>query len=245
MDRRLIIAFISIETAIYACFLILDLSDGNETTVAALKYASILICVAVAAIACIGKRSKSQILAAGLALTALIFTAVSDYFLLFADDITPGVLTFCVVQTVYLMVITGAGPKKILCILGIRILMTAACVICLHGLFPDELLLLASVSFYAISFLGNIIHLTADIILRKDSKVCLFGRSVMFFTGMILFLLCDINVLLYNLGEYINIDSAGFNNAAEVAPYLIWLFYLPSQVLIVLSNLEYGKTERK
>ncbi len=54
--------------------------------------------------------------------------------------------------------------------------------------------------------------------------------------GMILFLLCDINVALYNILGYIGKVNVFYN----ISFVSMWLFYLPSQVLLALSGYRYN-----
>ena len=237
MNKRSVTIFAVIEIILYIIFLILDFSDANETTAAVLKFISIIICTCVTITALIRINDGTSRLSAVMAAIAMIFTVISDFFLLFADDILPGLITFGIVHIVYLIVIMGADRKHVSIALLIRIFLTALGVISLKDLLPDGILFLAAVLFYAISFLGNIFHLTLSIILKKNANPCLFRRPVMYLVGMILFVLCDINVLLYNLGDHIAVDTPAFATLSRAAVYLIWIFYLPSQVLIVLSNL--------
>ncbi|MBP5330637.1 MAG: hypothetical protein J6Y89_02150 [Lachnospiraceae bacterium] len=259
MNRKLIFAFIIVEAALFIIFVILDFSDGYGMTVAILKYLSIILCMGMVLANAVGtvrsahtpniertyygagveNTASNTLFAAVLAAAAMCFTAVSDWFLLFVDDIRPGVISFCVVQTIYLAVIMGGCTRKTAVVLAVRGILTAACFCALTDMFPKEKLLLAVVLFYAISFFGNILHLAVDTVRRKEQNPCLFRRRGLFLAGMILFMLCDLNVLLFSLGDYVIIDSAVFIALAAAAPYLIWIFYLPSQVMIVLSNIEF------
>ena len=59
-------------------------------------------------------------------------------------------------------------------------------------------------------------------------------NSKKFLSGLFLFLLCDINVALYNLElVFKNINWP----VLEYFGYFLWLFYLPSQMLLVLSSI--------
>jgi hypothetical protein len=51
---------------------------------------------------------------------------------------------------------------------------------------------------------------------------------------MVLFLLCDINVGLFNLSDFIT-PSPAYNIIYSISSILMWTFYAPSQVLIALS----------
>lgn len=50
--------------------------------------------------------------------------------------------------------------------------------------------------------------------------------------GLLLFALCDVNVLLFNLPRY---ASASYEFSGAYA--LIWLFYLPAQALLAVSSI--------
>ena len=60
-------------------------------------------------------------------------------------------------------------------------------------------------------------------------------RVVLFTVGLIVFALCDINVLLYNLPDYIDIRSHFILSLLDFAGNAMWAFYLPSQVMIAVS----------
>ncbi|MBO7633297.1 MAG: hypothetical protein J6S72_02800, partial [Lachnospiraceae bacterium] len=50
-----------------------------------------------------------------------------------------------------------------------------------------------------------------------------------------IFALCDINVLLYNLPLLFDIHSHLLISLFDIIGTLMWVFYLPSQVLLALS----------
>ena len=57
-------------------------------------------------------------------------------------------------------------------------------------------------------------------------------RNILFFIGLILFLCCDLCVGLFNFSEVgITLPAA----LEKVIAPAMWLFYLPSQVLITIS----------
>jgi len=90
--------------------------------------------------------------------------------------------------------------------------------------------------FYTISFLSNYLKFALKTFGKKEKdKKCLFPKTKLFFAGLTLFILCDLNVLIFNLYMFININSAFYNNLNSLASIMIWGFYLPSQVIIVLS----------
>jgi len=61
-------------------------------------------------------------------------------------------------------------------------------------------------------------------------------KTIIFAIGMVLFLLCDINVLLFNISDFVAIDSALFSNVYAFAAIAMWMFYLPAQVGIAISG---------
>ena len=136
---------------------------------------------------------------------ALLCTIFADRFLLFESNILPGIISFCIVQTIYLFVITGANLRQFLTFFGIRLVCGVAGAVFLSGLAGGDRLLAAVVCFYGISFVGNIVHIVVSIARSHTGAIkppCLFAKPGLFATGLILFLLCDINVLIYNLNGY-------------------------------------------
>ena len=234
-------AFIITELPLYFAFLYLDITDRLPQTAAVFKYISILICAVMAiyegAINLIdykNKRSK-DFLPGGLIALGLIFTAVSDRFLLFEEDILPGLVSFCVVQTIYLIAIIGPDIRKCVVLFIVRWGLGILGMIFLTGVAPDQRVLIVIVLFYGISFVGNIFHLLKENVSKRISQKCIFARPALFLTGMILFLMCDINVLIFNLRDYLSIESQSFDTFEKLASVLIWTFYLPAQVMIVSS----------
>ncbi len=63
----------------------------------------------------------------------------------------------------------------------------------------------------------------------------------MILIGMTLFLLCDINVGLYNILGYMGKVDVFYN----ISFVSMWLFYLPSQILLALSGYNYNQGEMK
>ena len=61
-------------------------------------------------------------------------------------------------------------------------------------------------------------------------------QTILFALGLLLFILCDISLGLRMLGDFIDVSNNSFIQAITTAPIdLVWMFYFPSQVLIVLS----------
>lgn len=201
--------FVGIETALYAAFLAMDLTGAGPSTVP-VKYAGILLCVCFALYAALQGGDR-------LALPALALTALADWFLLVRNDrYAVGVAVFLCVQTVYYLRLRRLGA-------GSGWPLRAA------------LALLAGAGLYALN-LASPLNLLAGLYFSQLLSNTLLAWSVkgkrltLFALGLTLFVGCDVCVGLTNSGlvppEVLRFVSVG-----------MWLFYLPSQVLIALSAL--------
>ena len=180
---------------------------GQGGRTASIKYAGILLCLAFALLAA----SKG-----GDRLTPIAL-ACADWFLLVRNDrYAAGVALFLCVQTVYFLRLRRAGagsgwPLRALLALGAGLAVYAA------GL-ASPLNLLAAL--YFSQLLAN----TALAWTRKGRRWRAFSLGLTLFVG------CDACVGLFNALP----AASSLYPAASVG---MWLFYLPSQVLIALSTL--------
>lgn len=142
---------------------------------------------------------------------ALLFTAGADWFLLVrGDHLLLGVGLFLVVQTLYLLRLRRLGSGSGYWLRVILALLLGLAVFALNMASALNLL----VALYFSQLLSN--------------AVLAWGaRRWTFAMGLTLFVCCDICVGMFNLGILYSFASVG-----------MWLFYLPSQVLIVLSAKE-------
>ena len=220
--------FIAAEALIYIAFLCMDIFGGDTGVSAAIKYSGILLCVLFAVIRAVCLRNMTSSLIA----VALIFTAFSDRFLLFGEDYLPGVICFCITQTLYLAVLEKGRPVRngvLLFFAGVPV--TVAAVILLAPAAGDDVVLVGAAAFYAFSFIRNMVLAAGRSLQGERDEI-----GIRLFTaGLLMFVMCDVNVLLYNLPGYIDIGAQPVLRAVELAGILMWFFYLPSQVMIVLS----------
>ncbi len=145
---------------------------------------------------------------------ALCLTAAADIFLLVLDrryDI--GIFLFILVQLLYSLHLKS---RKILCIQIVLLIISAA-------LAAASRHVEALAAGYITIFLLNLIH-AGSCAFRKGTKT-----AILFFAGLFLFFCCDLCVGYYNIG------SGFLWSFARVA---MWGFYLPGQVLILLSNIK-------
>lgn len=211
-------ALVLVECIIYVIFNALLVKPQIDTTY--LKYAGVLLCLATAvSMIFLTREEKDAIILTG----ALIATAISDLFILVINDFYEiGLVTFIITQSVYFFRLYR-GRKRAYISLFARF---AAMGVLLGIMVPKSgmNLLLIEVCVYIVMLAGNCID--AWIICTKSIKNLLFA------IGITLFLCCDICVGLDNAGMLHIELAAGLKNFVGPA---IWAFYLPSQVLIVLS----------
>jgi len=165
---------------------------------------------------------------------ALGFTVVADFFLILHDWHLPGVAVFCFAHLAYIVRAISSATDYNISNQDVKLSATPRFhfwryTVILIGLtailasFFLEVIFVVS-GLYAILFIGNI---------------CLSARYLGYnrrltITGLLLFLACDICVLIYNLPGYFGAPQW----LLGVFP-LIWVFYLPSQILIAISAINF------
>lgn len=219
-DNSAVLLFIIVELVLYVSFLSCDIMGVRETGTV-LKYMSLLLCLLYSVN---GTAADGRLVS-----RALCLTACADLFLLVLDCFySVGVALFCIVQILYAMRLytmiqerTGV-TRPLHCILVKRIAVSAAFLVAVTaaGYFVP-LTLLACV--YFPQLLCNALASLRCI----DSQ-----RGRCFSAGLWLFLFCDVCVGLHYMG------AASGGAAARWIGIGMWAFYLPSQVLIVLSALQ-------
>ena len=209
VPSRLTAAFLGLEAVIYAAFLALDLTGRGGQTVP-IKYAGVLLCLAYALLC--ARRDGDRLVPIALALTA-----AADWFLLVRNDgYALGVALFLCVQTVYFVRLRRAGAGS--------------------GYFlRSGLALGAGLAVYAAKLASPLNLLAALYFSQLLSNTVLAWtlsgtRWRRFALGLTLFVGCDACVGLFNALPPVS----PLYPAVSVG---MWLFYLPSQVLITLSAL--------
>lgn len=217
-----VLLFVLTEFILYVFFLVLDLTSSSVLLSTILKYCSILLCFFFAFI--FGKTKDRMLVTSALGLTA-----AADAFLLVLDThYLIGILCFCAVQMLYYCRLLRARGFAFLPFLPVRFLLTG-CMFVFLGILHIWNLLTAAVVFYFTQLLFNAAESLA--VRRISLPYRLFS------TGLILFLCCDICVGFSNLSS-----AASFSVPEPIlsfAQYGMWLFYLPSKVLITLSVFPY------
>jgi hypothetical protein len=151
--------------------------------------------------------------------TAMFFTMAADFFLVYlprsAQNDAIGVTVFCLAHICY--AVRFSGSKKTALIVPLFALPAFAAMKVIGGGYLEFIS-----AVYAQCFLMAVIF--AVLAVKNKNYTKKYGIIIL--TGLALFVLCDINVLFYNIGT---------GAATTFAFWLIWLFYAPSQLLLALS----------
>jgi len=218
---------------LYITFLLIDLSIIKAFALSSLlKYISIILCFLISSL--IGNkyidRTDKLLLQLG-----LFFTLISDFFLLFTDYFTIGVGVFSIVHIIYTIRYEKNRIKPVLIKFTVIFLIIIITYLMLSFFFIEIELLFAIAFFYAISILNSVI---------KAIKACKYElfpnpNKYLIAFGMALFLLCDINVGIFNITRMAYSSNGIINLLYSISGVLMWFFYLPSQVLLSLSGFDF------
>lgn len=197
---------------LWLSFLFLDLTRLGDSTW--LKFAAICLCGLTAL-------TGVETLDGRLVAVALCLTVAADWFLLVRNDhISLGLLLFLAVQGLYALRLDRLCPNRrapLLCVRAGLVLLWAGLSLVEPTLFP-----LWTAALYVLNLCLN--TLTAWALTRRGVPLGKFPL------GLTLFLCCDLCVGGWNVAFFL---PDGLTEFVRVG---MWLFYLPSQALIVLSQ---------
>ena len=208
MKSSVIKIFICAEAALYIAFTAMDVLAAGDSRW--IKFAGIALCFVVSAL--LSARGGEVLVTAAVGLSA-----AADILLLVLDaHYAVGVMLFFVAQILYFVRIYRANGRKSAWPLRLFLFMAAVAIMAQFGLLsPLDLLAGAYFSFFAC----NVMQASGS-------------ENKLFFAGLCLFLCCDICVGLHNMPSAL---PDWLQSAARIG---MWTFYLPSQVMIVLSGKE-------
>lgn len=142
---------------------------------------------------------------------AMLFTFTADFFLLVINKYYEiGLISFICAQICYIYFLGNIYKPYFNRFLLIRLIIVIFGTIVL--------------------FISNNMSILNELVLIYFSNLVIntvqafFSKNSIFAIGLLLFVCCDVCVGLHNI-----------NAAYSVATFLMWVFYLPSQVLIVLA----------
>ena len=230
--------FIAAEIAIFIAFNVIVSRPVDDPVY--LKYSGILLCFAFAAVMIYFYRKDAIILTC-----ALLFTAISDYFILVIDTYYEiGVTTFFVAQAIHFyrlyanrinnyITVKKLKIRVIYISLAVRAVIIAT-IISVFAAVASLNYLLIICTIYFTMLVGNCVD--AFIICRGGWKNLLYA------VGLLLFVGCDVCVALHNASVLdLQLPSA----LLTFVQYAIWVFYLPAQVCIVSSAVKGGLMTEK
>lgn len=217
-----LILFILIHLILYLFIYAFKIITEKTETIA--DYIVVISCFLFSLVYFIIKRNSNTLIF----VIAFLFTILADTNLLILDDnYELGILEFIIVQFAYFWYILKNMYTKdnYSYLIAIRLITIVIGVIASLIVQTDKLLVCL-----VIIYISNlVINLIISIIPRK--------RNLLFSLGLFLFLLCDICVGCYNIGDIIDISNTSlFYKIANLPFNIAWLFYHPSQVLLAISN---------
>lgn len=231
-DKKILFSFLAVETICYIIFICMDLFNYNSNDV---KFLSILICLIT--VFYFARKTNNRII-----IIPFMFTVLADVHLLILDDYYVfGTILFCIVQLCYAarimfkynsendsvgnfinsLKVRESDLFNIITVV-IRILIYSIVMISLYINNQINALTVFALLSYTLLFTNVLFSLISV----KKIK-----NGFLFFIGLLLFLLCDTCVGIKNIDMFYNFPS----DILKSASILIWIFYLPSQVLLALS----------
>lgn len=197
---------------------------GNTTLLYKIKYISILLCFIISLLA----NNEENIRDTRLLQIGLFFTTIADLFLVILENYYLGVITFTIVQIIYIARYSTRDIKSTYKKLSIIFISIFSIYFVISKLFLNiEFVLIPLGLFYAICLFISTIK---SIKISRDSSY-LNPNKYMLAWGMVLFLLCDVNIVVSYILKMNNLLIL-----SNLSSDLIWIFYLPSQVLLSISG---------
>ncbi len=215
--------FLLVQTVIYIVYNVLSARQPEDPI--EIKYAGILLCLALSALMIYFNRDEDSVIATA----AMLFTAISDLFILVLDDYFEiGLATFIVAHSLYLYRLYHGRVKKIWITVAVRAVVAAVMIGVCCGLFGANLLIVEA-GIYLVLLFGNCV---------ESLIMCNRGlKNILFAIGLMLFLGCDICVG-FKHGSMVGVSLS--ETMYNFVVYMIWVFYLPSQVLIACALFKKG-----
>ena len=198
----------------------------DKQTENAIKFIFVCCCFTVSLVSygfCFSKRD-CKFLIAGMA-----FTVVSDFFLVLRDTDLTGFYLFSLAHIAYALRVSKNYKLNFYLIIG-----TLACAVPAY-IFLDGVV--ATAFTYSCFLIENVFASAYHY--RKDVDCPKINRTLILF-GVVLFFLCDANVLLFNLPKYAAVPRA----VSEAAYPGIWVCYLSSQAVLAVSGFCFKRRTR-
>jgi hypothetical protein len=178
------------------------------------------------------RNNKDHIIDTRLLQLGLFFTTFADLALVILENYILGVIIFTIVQLIYIGRYTrdkfNIVLRKLLIVFAI---IFSSYFIISKVIIKTSFILIPIGLFYAVCLITSVVKAIA---ISQDSSY-LNRNKHMIAVAMVLFLLCDASIAISYVLRALNIVKVSY-----LFSNLIWIFYLPSQVLLSLSG--YGKS---
>lgn len=225
-----------LELIIYISFIYLDFTAKYKSVYStSLKYIGILLCLTLSFL--IGNRGYDKE-DTKLLQTAFCFTVAADLCLVILSYYTMGIFLFCFVQITYIIRHRRGVDKKnkFYKIIGFIVLFAFGSKMVIGNLKILNLGMnhikentIAIGAIYAVLLCYSLYTAFKTF----QGKVYTLYSCFFICIGMTLFFLCDINVGISGIVN--NVFLFGID-VESVSRFLVWIFYLPSQILLALSG---------
>ena len=234
LNKKLWIKYISFFVVlIYIIFLYMDAMSkdlGNRASIY-LKYLTIILCFIISLlIGADGYNKRDSFLVQ----LARFFTIIADYFLVLFDNYRLGILSFCAVQMLYIIRHTLMEKYKYRNFIFMTIVLAAAffIVFAMHIEIDRQLLIISTV--YASLLITSLYTAIAAVNRGRYPKAGAWIIAI----GIFLFFMCDLNVGLFNIINKYSSTRIYSLQRSFFTGFLIWVFYLPSQLMLALSSFD-------
>ena len=166
-------------------------------------------------------RRDCLFLIAGMALTV-----ASDFFLVYRDRDYTGLYIFSLVHAAYVLRVSENRKRSAL-------LLAAAFACLLPAYLLTEPLYAAAVIYACFFIIDVAVNVRSYLYGRTRPKI----NRRLTLAGIVLFFICDINVLIFNLPRYFSAPDA----ISEAAYTALWIFYLSSQLILSVSAFDFSE----
>ncbi len=208
---------------LFVVFTVMDFTQGDVFWPNLCKFMAVVLCFVLSNVGEAASACDRRLLQAG-----MLLTVFSDLCMLILDKEWVGVLSFCLVQIIYTV---RYGERKAAAFL-LLVYLVYVPIVGIH-----ERNVVYTSAFYFVCILTSV----ASSFRAFRRKTLGSPQEVLVCVGMVLFLLCDICVGLYNVPHY-GQNQKTMHIVSVWAFHLIWVFYLNAQVLLALSGRRWKTT---
>lgn len=227
---KIVLALITI---LYLSYLYMDFFSRYTELSASMKFISIVLCFLLALLSGAKPFNGYNV---KLLKIGLFLTVIADFFLLIEKEhYEIGITVFSIAQIIYTIRYNSRNRTNIIRSYVILLFTLFFTYIVIKPFTKIEIIIPIAL-FYGIALITNVYK--AFVVYRE--KLYPRPNGLMVALGMLLFLLCDINVLLYNIFRYVKQTNGLLYRLSHVS---IWLYYLPSQVLLALSGYKFKESD--